>query len=150
MHAFISQCRTLKSKDKVTFYYALVCKRTDILWLLWTVDRNIDHITKGLSLDFYIRPLLRYIQLFLLYFGPTYVRFPALTQLSSISYGHTILFCWKGTYLISSFCNDVRTEFKLCFHYHTKSKENNSNHYVKHAFYMNLNLVCHVIIAWLF
>lgn len=123
-----------------------------------TVDINIYHITKGLSLDFYIRPLLRHIQLFLLYFGPTKniktfkqlsvctcnVRFPALTQLSSISYGHTIFFCWKGTYLISSFCNDVRTEFRMCFHYH---KENNSNHYVKHAFYMNLNLVCHVIIA---
>lgn len=124
-----------------------------------TVDINIYHITKGLSVDFYIRPLLRHIQLFLLYFGPTKniktfkqlsvcnVRFPALTQLSSISYGHTIFFCWKGTYLISSFCNNVRTEFKLCFHYH---KENNSNHYVKHAFYMNLNLVCHVIIACLF
>lgn len=127
-----------------------------------TVDINIYHITKGLSLDFFIRPLLRHIQLFLLYFGPTKniktfkqlsvcnVRFPALTQLSSISYGHKIFFCWKGTYLISSFCNDVRTEFKLCFHYHTKVKENNSNHYVKHAFYMNLNLVCHVIIACLF
>lgn len=124
-----------------------------------TVDINIYHITKGLSVDFYIRPLLRHIQLFLLYFGPTKniktfkqlsvcnVRFPALTQLSSISYGHTIFFCWKGTYLISSFCNNVCTEFKLCFHYH---KENNSNHYVKHAFYMNLNLVCHVIIACLF
>lgn len=124
-----------------------------------TVDINIYHITKGLSVDFYIRPLLRHIQLFLLYFGPTKniktfkqlsvcnVRFPALPQLSSISYGHTIFFCWKGTYLISSFFNNVRTEFKLCFHYH---KENNSNHYVKHAFYMNLNLVCHVIIACLF
>lgn len=124
-----------------------------------TVDINIYHITKGLSVDFYIRPLLRHIQLFLLYFGPTKniktfkqlsvcnVRFPALTQLSSISYGHIIFFCWKGTYLISSFCNDVRTEFKLCCHYH---KENNSNHYVKHAFYMNLNLVCHVIKACLF
>lgn len=133
--------------QKITLHFTMLQYASALIYYDFqeTVDINIYHITKGLSLDFFIRPLLRHIQLFLLY-----VRFPALTQLSSISYGHKIFFCWKGTYLISSFCNDVRTEFKLCVHYHTKVKENNSNHYVKHAFYMNLNLVCHVIIACLF